>query len=210
MVKMMSHKHKSDAIVLSEATEIMDSLPVAMRHDEQIMDCVIESLQSGISKHEARIDALEIAQLKTQEAMAKGFQLVNGELTNIKHEVALDRVHATYAKEAAQQSRAIAERAWEKVQEVAIGVAKAEAKADGARDLAKRSNRFEFDPLTGMALCAIAMIGALFLMSVRVERVPEKQNSLNDALKEFCENPNNSCTDGKARQPIPTSNRGGV
>ena len=202
--------HKSDEIVLIEATEIMDALPVAMRHDDQIMDCVIESLQSGVSKLTARQDALEIAQLKIQEAMAKGFQLVNGELTSIKQEVAIDRIHATYAKEAAQQSKAIAERAWEKVQEVAINVAKAEAKADGARDLASQSNRFQFDPITGMSVCAFAMIGALLLLSIRVEKVPEKQNSLNDALKEFCQNPNNSCTDGNARQPIPASNRGGV
>lgn len=207
MVKMMSHK--SDAIVLSEATEIMEALPVAMRHDDQIMDCVIESLQSGVSKLTARQDALEIAQLKTQETMAKGFQLVNTEIQGIKQDVAIDRIHATYAKEAAQQSRAIAEKAWEKVQDVAISVAKAEAKADGARDLAKQSNRFQFDPLTGMTVCAIAMIGAMVFLSVRIEKVPQKENSLNDALKEFCENPRNSCTDGQ-RQPMQLPTRGNI
>jgi hypothetical protein len=202
--------NKSDAIVLVEATEIMESLPSAMRHDDQIMDSVIESLQSGVSKLSARQDALEIAQLKLQETVAHGFGLVNNEIQSIKHEAEKDRIHANYAQQKAEEAKRFAENALAKVQEVAIGVVKAEAKADGARDLAKQSNRFQFDPLTGMAVCAIAMIGAMLLLSIRIEKVPEKQNSLNDALKEFCENPNNSCTDGKARQPNPASNRGNI
>jgi hypothetical protein len=142
--------NKSDAIVLVEATEIMESLPSAMRHDDQIMDSVIESLQSGVSKLSARQDALEIAQLKLQETVAHGFGLVNNEIQSIKHEAEKDRIHANYAQQKAEEAKRFAENALAKVQEVAIGVVKAEAKADGARDLAKQSNRFQFDPLTGM------------------------------------------------------------
>jgi len=61
---------KDDAIVLAEAVEIMESLPSQMRRDDQIMESLIESLQSGVPKLAARQDALEIAQLKLQETVA--------------------------------------------------------------------------------------------------------------------------------------------
>jgi|688.fasta_scaffold31489_10 hypothetical protein len=168
---------KSDAIVLVEATEIMESLPSAMRHDDQIMDSVIESLQSGVSKLSARQDALEIAQLKTQEAMAKGFQLVNTEIQSIKHEAEKDRIHANYAQKAAQEARQFAEQAWAKTQEVAIGVAKAEAKADGARDLAKSANNFRFDPMVSFAFLAILIFVILAIFTrLEVKRDGEEKS----------------------------------
>jgi hypothetical protein len=154
---------KSDAIVLVEATEIMDS--------------VIESLQSGVSKLSARQDALEIAQLKTQEAMAKGFQLVNTEIQSIKHEAEKDRIHANYAQKAAQEARQFAEQAWAKTQEVAIGVAKAEAKADGARDLAKSANNFRFDPMVSFAFLAILIFVILAIFTrLEVKRDGEEKS----------------------------------
>ena len=90
---------KDDAIVLVEATEIMRSLPAEMQTDDQIMSSIIESLQSGISKVEARQDALEIAQMKMGEAMAHGFNIVNNEIQTMKHEAEKDRIHTTYLKE---------------------------------------------------------------------------------------------------------------
>jgi Fe2+ transport system protein B len=199
---------KSDAIVLVEATEIMESLPSAMRHDDQIMDSVIESLQAGVSKLSARQDALEIAQLKLQETVAHGFNLVNTEIQGIKHEAEKDRIHATYAQKAAEQAKSIAEQAWQKTQELAIGVVKAEAKADGARDLAKQSNRFQFDPLTGMTVCTIAIVGAFCLIAFGTSRsqpVPSGRNL--DLLTCGVEV---TCIPNQPRQPIPTNNRGGV
>lgn len=197
---------KDDAIVLVEATEIMESLPSAMRHDEQIMDCVIESLQSGISKVEARQDALEIAHMKLEQTVAHGFNLVNNEIQGIKHQGEKDTIHREYAKQALDRATAIAENAWAKTQEVAIGVAKAEAKADNARDLAKQSNsKFQFDPLTGMTVCAIALIAVFTLFSFRVEKsqpIPQGQVPLLCGVDVTCI-PN-------SQKPIPTNNRGGV
>ena len=197
---------KDDAIVLVEATEIMESLPSAMRHDEQIMDSVIESLQSGISKMEARQDAQEIAHMKLEQTVTHGFNLVRNEMQGIKHEAEKDRIHANYAKDAANQAKAMAENAWAKTQEVAIAVVKAEAKADGARDLAKQSNKsFGFDPLTGMTVCAIAIVAVFTLFSFRVEKsqpVPQGQIPLLCGVDVTCI-PN-------SQKSIPTNNRGGV
>ena len=196
---------KDDAIVLVEATEIMESLPSAMRHDEQIMDSVIESLQSGISKMEARQDAQEIAHMKLEQTVTHGFNLVRNEMQGIKHDAEKDRIHASYSQKAAEQAKAIAENAWAKTQEVAIAVVKAEAKADGARDLAKQSNRFQFDPLTGMTLCAVGLVGLMFLFSFRVEKsqpIPQGQIPLLCGVDVTCI-PN-------SQKPIPTNSRGGV
>lgn len=174
---------KDDAIVLVEAAEIMRSLPTAMQQDDQIMDSVITSLQQGISKHAARLDALEIAQLKTQEAMTKGFQLVNTELQGIKHEAEKDRIHASYAQKEAQSAKAIAERAWERTQSLAIDIARTEQKAEGAKDLAKNSRWMNFDPITGMIICAALMILGMVGMArfeVRTEPSKPSQTSQKD------------------------------
>lgn len=202
---------KSDAIVLVEATEIMESLPSEMRHDEQIMDSVIESLQSGISKIEARQDALEIAQMKLQQTVAHGFALVNEQFIAVKHDAEKDRIHAEYAKKAAEQAKAIAEQAWQKVHDVAIGVAKADAKADGARDLAKRSSGFQFDPITGMTVCVIAAIASLGLISLlRIEKSPAPASSSRNLELLTC-GVEVICTPNQPRRPIPaTNNQGGV
>ncbi|WP_286393564.1 hypothetical protein [Pseudanabaena mucicola] len=202
---------KSDAIVLAEATEIMESLPSEMRRDEQIMDSVIESLQSGISKIEARQDALEIAQMKLQQTVEHGFALVNEQFVGIKHEAEKDRIHAEYVKKSAEQAKAIAEQAWQKVHDVAIGVAKADVKAEGARDLAKRSSSFQFDPITGMTVCVIAMIAATALTTyIKVEKNPAPASSSRNLELLTC-GVEVTCIPNQPRRPIPaTNNQGGV
>lgn len=164
---------KDDAIVILEATEIMRSLPTEMQRDDQIMESVITSLQQGQSKLEVRQDALEIAQMKLEKAVAHGFALVNDQFVAIKHEAKIDRIHAEYAQKEAQQAAAKAEKALEKAQEVAIATARAEAKADGARDEAKRANRFVMaDPLLimlGVAILVVAAIASFARLQVVTE-----------------------------------------
>jgi flagellar motor protein MotB len=174
---------KDSEIVLVEAAEIMDALPVAMRHDDEIMDVVIASLQTGVSKHEVRLDALEIAQLKTQEAMAHGFNLVNNEIQGIKQDAREDRIHASYAKQAAEKAQAIAEQAWSKTQEVAIQVVRAEEKAEGAKELAKQSNKGwlpTVDPILGMIAGSVLIlfVMATFARVQKVETVPQSERSV--------------------------------
>lgn len=198
---------KDGEMIVYEAAEIMRSLPSEMQRDDEIMDSVIVSLQTGVSKLAARQDALEIAQLKMQEAMAHGFNLVNGEIQSIKHSAELDRVHAQYAKQEAQQARSVADQALLRIHEVATMAAVASAKADGATEVAKVSSKSHgLDPLAGMAIASIVLIVAFTFMSIKVERAPEKQPSLGEALKEFCNDPKNSCTDGRRRPVIPASN----
>ncbi len=201
---------KSDAIVLAEATEIMEALPSAMRNDDQIMDSVIESLQSGVSKLSARQDALEIAQLKLQETVAHGFSLVNTEIQGIKHDAEKDRIHAEYAKKEAEEAKRSAQLALDRVHDVAIGVAKADAKADGARDLAKRSS-FQFDPITGMTVCVIAAIASFALISfVRIEKSPSPAPSSSRNLELLTCGVEVICLPNQPRRPMPTNNNGGV
>jgi hypothetical protein len=164
----------SDLAIIDDAAEIMRSLPSRLHNDSFMQDCVIEGLQHGLSNHEVRLIALEAvpARLKKlEETVAHGFNLVNNEIQGIKHEAEKDRIHANYAKQAAEKAQAIAEQAWLKTQEVAIGVAKAEAKADGARDLVK-SRSMNIDPYWGMGLTAIAIFVTL-AMFTRVEKVEE-------------------------------------
>jgi aspartate carbamoyltransferase regulatory subunit len=200
---------KDDAIVLVEAVEIMESLPSQMQHDDQIMDSVIESLQSGVSKLAARQDALEIAQLKLQEAVTHGFSFVNNEIQGIKHGQEIDRIHNNYAQKLLMETKLAAEKALERTQELAIGVVRAEEKAQGAKDLSKQSSRFlGLDPLSGMALCAIGVVLSLGFMSLRVEKTTPQPSSKNlDLLTCGVEV---TCIPNQPRQPIPTKDFGGV
>jgi len=205
MVMMMP---KDDAIVLVEAAEIMESLPPQMQHDDQIMDSVIESLQSGVSKLSARQDALEIAQLKLQETVAHGFSLVNNEIKDIKHGQEIDRIHNNYAQKLLMETKLAADKALERAQDLAISVVRAEEKAQGAKDLSKQSGRFfGFDPLTGMAVCSIAIIGALVLIGLRVEKQPTPASKNLDLLTCGIEV---TCIPNQPRQPIPAKDFGGV
>lgn len=175
MVKMMP---KDDALVVQETREIVEFLPVESRSDVELVKAIAGSLREGQDRHEVQLKALELAHKRLERKVDKGFELVAKDLQSIKHEAQIDRVHASYAKQAAEKAAAIAEQAWAKTQEVAIGVAKAEAKADGARDLAKNSNKmFGFDPLAGMAICSLAIIFALWTVSMRVEKKEEPKGS---------------------------------
>jgi hypothetical protein len=200
---------KDDAIVLAEATEIMESLPSQMQYDDQIMDSVIESLQSGVSKLAARQDALEIAQLKLQETVAHGFSLVNNEIKDIKHRQEIDSIHNNYAQKLLMETKLATEKALERTQDLAISVVRAEEKAQGAKELSKQSSRFlGLDPLSGMALCAIGVVLSLGFMSLRVEKTTPQPSSKNlDLLTCGVEV---TCIPNQPRQPIPAKDFGGV
>ena len=200
---------KDDAIVLAEAAEIMESLPSQMQYDDQIMDSVIESLQSGVSKLAARQDALEIAQLKLQETVVHGFSLVNNEIKDIKHRQEIDSIHNNYAQKLLMETKLATEKALERTQDLAISVVRAEEKAQGAKELSKQSSRFlGLDPLSGMALCAIGVVLSLGFMSLRVEKTTPQPSSKNlDLLTCGVEV---TCIPNQPRQPIPAKDFGGV
>jgi hypothetical protein len=204
---------KDDAIVLAEAVEIMESLPSQMRRDDQIMESLIESLQSGVPKLAARQDALEIAQLKLQETVVHGFSLVSNEIKDIKkdikHRQEIDSIHNNYAQRLLMETKSVAEKALERTQDLAISVVRAEEKAQGAKDLSKQSSRFlGLDPLSGMALCAIGVVLSLGFMSLRVEKTTPQPSSKNlDLLTCGVEV---TCIPNQPRQPIPTKDFGGV
>jgi hypothetical protein len=200
---------KDDAIVLAEAAEIMESLPSQMQYDDQIIDSVIESLQSGVSKLAARQDALEIAQLKLQETVVHGFSLVNNEIKDIKHRQEIDSIHNNYAQKLLMETKLATEKALERTQDLAISVVRAEEKAQGAKELSKQSSRFlGLDPLSGMALCAIGVVLSLGFMSLRVEKTTPQPSSKNlDLLTCGVEV---TCIPNQPRQPIPAKDFGGV
>ena len=172
---------KDGEIILVEATDIMRSLPSEMQQDDQIMDSVIASLKSGVDKLVARQDALEIAQIKLQQTVAHGFGLVNNEIQGMKHEAEKDRIHANYARKDAEAAKAIAEKAWERTQSLAVEIARTDQKAEGAKELAKSSRWANFDPLTGMVICgALVLLGMIAFMRVEVK----EQNSAPAAAKQ--------------------------
>lgn len=177
---------KDDAIVILEATEIMQSLPTAMQKDDQIMDSVITSLQQGQSMAAVRMDALEIAHMKLEKTVTHGFALVNQQFVKIQHEAEKDRIHAEYARKQAQEAADKAEKAYQKAQQAEIQGAKAEAKADGARDEAKRANRFVFaDPLLVMIGSSILIVSLLALFT-RFQVVPEAGKSSDQTPSYVC------------------------
>lgn len=161
----------SDLAIIDDAAEIMRSLPSELQNDSHMMDCVIEGLQAGLMRNEVQTMANKAAIARLEQAVSQGFNLVNGEIQGIKHSQDIDRVHAEYAKKEATEAKNLAQQAWQEAQKLAIGVAKAEAKADGARDLAK-SRGVNIDPYWGMGLTAIAIFVTL-VMFTRVEKVEE-------------------------------------
>ena len=161
----------SDLAIIDDAAEIMQSLPPELHMDKHMQDCVIEGLQAGLMKIEVQAMANKAAITRLEQAVSQGFNLVNGELGSIKQDIREDRIHAEYAKKEATEAKNLAQQAWQEAQKLAIGVAKAEAKADGARDLAK-SRGMGIDPFWGMGLTAIAIFVTL-AMFTRVEKVEE-------------------------------------
>jgi hypothetical protein len=161
----------SDLAIIDDAAEIMRSLPSELQNDSDMMDCVIEGLQAGLMRNEVQTMANKAAIARLEQAVSQGFSLANTEIQGIKHSQDIDRVHAEYAKKEATEAKNLAQQAWQEAQKLAIGVAKAEAKADGARDLAK-SRSMNIDPYWGMGLTAIAIFVTL-AMFTRVEKVEE-------------------------------------
>lgn len=162
----------SNLAIVEDAAEIMQSLPPELRMDSHMQECVIEGLQAGLMKVEVQAIANKAAIERLEQVVSQGFSLVNNEIQGIKHSAELDRVHANYAKQAAEKAQSIAEQAWLKTQEVAIGVAKAEAKADGARDLARQPRGLGIDPFWGMGMGALLVFGTLIFFT-RVEKVED-------------------------------------
>jgi hypothetical protein len=201
---------KSNAIVLQESKEIMESLPYAMRLDDEIMSCVIESLKTGVSKIEARQDAIEIAQIKIEQMVKKGFELVNGEVRAIKHDQEIQKIHAQYTNDAVKEAKEAAKQALFVAHEQKVALARTEQKAENARDLAKQSSWMRFDPLTGMLICTFAAIAALVLMHLQIgtrETKPQGNYSNLDLLTCGVEV---TCIPNQPRKPIPINNNGGV
>lgn len=166
---------KDDAIVLAEAREIIEVLPVESQSDMELAKAIVGSLQAGVDRHEVQIKALDLAHKRLEAKVNKGFELFAKKVNDIETEAKIDRVHAQYAKQTAEQARAIAEQAWAKTQEVAIGVVKAEAKAETARDLAKETRKgfaSSIDPTWAMVFTA-ALIFIVLSMFTRVEKVPQ-------------------------------------
>jgi topoisomerase IA-like protein len=161
----------SEIVLFQQADEIISSLPSEMQNNPDVSDFVIEALQNKIDKIDIRTTALEIGQEQLKQAMAHGFSLVNDKFVAMQHEQEKDRIHAEYARKDALEAKNFAQQAWQKAQELGISVVRAEERAEGAKDLAKQSRFLGFDPLTGMAVCAIGIIGAMILMSLRVEKV---------------------------------------
>jgi len=161
----------SDLAIIEDAAEIMRSLPSELQNDSHMMDCVIEGLQAGLMRNEVQTMANKAAIARLEQAVSQGFSLANTEIQGIKHSQDIDRVHAEYAKKEATEAKNLAQQAWQEAQKLAIGVAKAEAKADGARDLVK-SRSMNIDPYWGMGLTAIAIFVTL-AMFTRVEKVEE-------------------------------------
>jgi tellurite resistance protein/predicted outer membrane lipoprotein len=198
---------KSNAIVLQESKEIMESLPYAMRLDDEIMSCVVESLHSGVSVKDTRLDAEIIARIKLEKMVKKGFELVNGEVRAIKHDQEIQKIHAQYTNEAVKEAKETAKQALFVAHEQAIAIARTEQKAENARDLAKQSSWFRFDPITGMAVCAFAAIAALVLMHLQIGNRDSKPQTNHELLTCGVEV---TCIPNQSRKPIPIINNGGV
>jgi hypothetical protein len=207
---------KDGEIVLCEAVEIMESLPKGIQQDEQIMECVMTSLQEGVSKLQVRQDALEIAQMRLQQTVAHGFALVNGqfvevksELQTMKHDAEKDRIHAQYARDDANKARVVAEQALSKTHEIATMAAVANANAIGATNVAKvASNKSGgFDPMMGFVMTGMVLVIAFIMLSVRVERTPSAPaTSLKKELQDFCSERAGNCA---TAQPV-YGNRNGI
>lgn len=198
---------KDEAIVLAEAREIIEVLPVESQSDIELAKAIVGSLQAGQDPHEVEIKAIKIAHQRLESKVNKGFELVAKDLQTIKHEAEKDRIHAQYARQDAQEAKAEVSQLWRSLFEVQTISKVAEAKAEGAKETAKNSRWTNFDPLTGMTVCAIGIVALLALFAnVRVENNKPAPPSRNiDLLTCGVEV---TCIPNQPRQPIP--NRGGV
>lgn len=170
----------SSELVVTDALEIMQTLPAEIQRDEETMDFVIASLQEGMTKQNVRIEALEFGQLKMQEAMTQGFKLANQEIQGVKQDVqiirqeaAIDRVHAGYAKEKAELAQQQALKAWEAAQVLAGRVIGAEERAQAAKDMVSitaKQNNLHIDPMLWV-LAVFGLFGLTLMFFMKVEKV---------------------------------------
>jgi|GEM_PF-2496864 len=202
---------KDDDLVVQETREIVELLPDESRFDIELVKAIAGSLREGQDRHVVQIKALELAHQRLESKVDKGFELVASEFQKVRHEAEKDRIRADHTREMFQQTRAIAEQSWAKIQEVAIGVAKAEAKAEGARDLAKESRKgFGIDPAWAMVFTA-ALIFIVLAAFTRVERV-EKPSTVKESQGSVIKcGVDVTCNYTGTPRPIPSpSNYGGV
>jgi chromosome segregation ATPase len=158
---------KDDAIVIAEAREIVELLPVESQSDKELVKAIVGSLQSGQNRHEVEIKALKIAKDRLEAKVDQGFVLVN-------HELEKERIHRGYLEKNVDRLHSNLDRATDYIQQVATRVIRAEANSESAKEAAKNSRWANFDPLTGMVICAIGIIALMALGSlVKIEKVKE-------------------------------------
>lgn len=162
---------KDDAIVLVEAKEIMEALPIEVHNDHELASAIVVSLRQGLDKHEARIKALDLAHRRLEAKVDKGFQLANQEIQSIKQRAEIEAIHAQYTRQTANEARQEVAQLWRSLYEVQAVAKVADVKAEGAKDIAKSRTLDSSNPLYGMAFTAILIIFILSFFT-RVERVP--------------------------------------
>jgi hypothetical protein len=162
---------KDDAIVLVEAKEIMQALPIEAHSDHQLASAIVVSLRQGLDKHEVQIKALDLAHRRLEAKVDKGFQLANQEIQSIKQRAEIEAIHAQYTRQTANEARQEVAQLWRSLYEVQAVAKVADVKAEGAKDIAKSRTLDSSNPLYGMAFTAILIIFILSFFT-RVERVP--------------------------------------
>ena len=170
--------YKSDAIIVREAQEIIEVLPVEVQNNPQFQDSILISLQQGQSALEVRTKALELAYAVLGKKVDKGFELVDkefkkvdtrisgisSEVQELRHQAEIDRVHAEYAKQAAQEARTAANQALEKIADVKTTASDADAKAESAQKMATTYG----GGFSNWILCAFVGIAGLTLIYLGV------------------------------------------
>lgn len=162
---------KDDAIVLVEAKEIMEALPIEVHNDHELASAIVVSLRQGLDKHDVQIKALDLAHKRLEAKVDKGFQLANQEIQAIKQRAEIEAIHAQYTRQTANEARQEVAQLWRSLYEVQAVAKVADVKADGAKDIAKSRTFDSSNLLYGMAFTAILIIFILCFFT-RVERVP--------------------------------------
>ena len=162
---------KDDAIVLVEAKEIMEALPIEVHNDHELASAIVVSLRQGLDKHDVQIKALDLAHKRLEAKVSKGFQLANQEIQAIKQRAEIEAIHAQYTRQTANEARQEVAQLWRSLYEVQAVAKVADVKAEGAKDVAKSRTLDSSNPLYGMAFTAILIIFILAFFT-RVERVP--------------------------------------
>ena len=163
--------NKDDAIVLLEAKEIMQALPIEVHNDHELASAIVVSLRQGLDKHDVQIKALNLAHRRLEAKVDKGFQLASQEIQAIKQKAEIEAIHAQYTRQTATEARQEVAQLWRSLYEVQAVAKVADVKADGAKDIAKSRTFDGSNPLYGMAFTAILIIFILAFFT-RVERVP--------------------------------------